>query len=388
MSIFQQLEVLESSSLIRLIATRPELEYFFRHALIQDAAYAALLKAEQKRLHQQVGEALEAMYPERREELAGLLAYHFAAAGERVKAVAYSRQAAAQAIARYAYEEAAQHLRTALALSEAGEVDETQLSVLEELADVYGLLREGLRAIPLYQQALEGLPRRTDAGLATELRLHRKIIQTISDTRWRVNLEQQDQAGLIGVVSRANLEAALQRLVAQAPQAETVHLLKALSNDAWRNRLPPDWEAAELHARVALDVAERLQDASEISSALGALANVRLARGLLRDQMLVAQRRLEVSAPAGSGELAERVDSLRGGGMALMYVGEYEAALTHLREAERLAAHIHAVGQQFNVLSIQSQCCLRLDRWDEVLTLEAAWRELVQRYSRERTGVT
>ena len=34
----QPLSVLESSGLIRLAATRPELEYLFRHVLVQDAA--------------------------------------------------------------------------------------------------------------------------------------------------------------------------------------------------------------------------------------------------------------------------------------------------------------------------------------------------------------
>ena len=44
---------------------RPELEYLFRHALVQDAAYGSLLKQERRELHGQVGEALEELYPER-----------------------------------------------------------------------------------------------------------------------------------------------------------------------------------------------------------------------------------------------------------------------------------------------------------------------------------
>ena len=412
MSLDQQLDALEGSSLIRRFATQPELEYLFRHALIQDAAYATLLKKEQKRLHQIVGETLEALYPDRHEELVGLLAYHFGAAGERNKAVEYARQAARHSKARYAYEEAAQHLRSALELSEASGsstqpvlgpstpsgwggsagpgrgADEKQVQVLEELADVYLLLREGLRALPLLQRALEAVEQGPEADPVAEVRLHRKIIEAISITTWTVRIEEQDQAVSSSLVSRTSLEAALQRLVAQTPRAETVHLLRTLSYDAWRNRLPPDYEVAELHARVALEVAERLGDPTEISGALGSLANVHLARSLLREHLRVAQQRLEISAGAGFDDPAERVDSLRSAGGALMYVGEYDEALTYLEEAGQLAASIHAVAQQFNVLCLQAQCRLRLDQWNEVLGLEVDWRELVQRYSRERIGVT
>src|SRR4029078_11872688 len=83
-----QLETLEAKGLIRLAVLRPELEYLFRHALVQDAAYGSLLKQERRELHAQVGEALEELYPERRDELAPVLAMHFESAGETDKAIA------------------------------------------------------------------------------------------------------------------------------------------------------------------------------------------------------------------------------------------------------------------------------------------------------------
>ena len=65
-----QVDALEAKGLIRLAAIRPELEYLFRHGLVQDAAYESLLKQERRELHGQVGEALEELYPERAGELA------------------------------------------------------------------------------------------------------------------------------------------------------------------------------------------------------------------------------------------------------------------------------------------------------------------------------
>ncbi|MGH2522606.1 MAG: hypothetical protein ACRDH2_08895 [Anaerolineales bacterium] len=65
MTLGNHLSTLETSGLIRLAARQPELEYLFRHALIQEAAYGSLVKADRRNLHRAVGEALERLYPDR-----------------------------------------------------------------------------------------------------------------------------------------------------------------------------------------------------------------------------------------------------------------------------------------------------------------------------------
>lgn len=87
MMIDAQLDTLEAKGLIRLAASRPELEYLFHHWLVQDAAYGSLLKQERRELHRLVGEAIAGLYPDRASELAGVLAMHFAEAGETDKAI-------------------------------------------------------------------------------------------------------------------------------------------------------------------------------------------------------------------------------------------------------------------------------------------------------------
>ena len=84
-----QLDTLEAKGLIKLAAIRPDLEYLFRHALVQDAAYGSLLKQERRELHARVGAALEELYPDRRDELAPVLAMHFEQAGDNEKAIEY-----------------------------------------------------------------------------------------------------------------------------------------------------------------------------------------------------------------------------------------------------------------------------------------------------------
>ena len=101
-----QLDTLEAKGLIRLATYRPELEYLFRHWLVQDAAYGSLLKQERKELHRQVGEALESLYPDRHAELAGMLAIHFEQAGETAKAIEYLLAAGTYGLERSAIQEA------------------------------------------------------------------------------------------------------------------------------------------------------------------------------------------------------------------------------------------------------------------------------------------
>ncbi len=106
MAIEAQLDTLEAKGLIRLATSRPELEYLFRHWLVQDAAYGSLLKQERRELHRLVGEALEVLYPDRGGELAGVLAIHFSEAGDSDKAVGYLIAAGRFAMDRNAIAEA------------------------------------------------------------------------------------------------------------------------------------------------------------------------------------------------------------------------------------------------------------------------------------------
>ena len=99
-------DVLEAKGLIHLAALRPELEYLFRHGLVQDAAYTSLLKQERRELHGRVGVALEDLYPDRIGELAPVLAMHFEQAGDTERAIEYYLAGARHALAQYAIQEA------------------------------------------------------------------------------------------------------------------------------------------------------------------------------------------------------------------------------------------------------------------------------------------
>ena len=117
MTVISELSRLESAGLIRLAQYEPELEYLFRHALVQDAAYGTLLKADRKRLHHAVGQAVEALYSDRLDELSAMLARHFQQAGDEQHALDYYLRAGDSALTAFANEEAECLFRNALDLS-------------------------------------------------------------------------------------------------------------------------------------------------------------------------------------------------------------------------------------------------------------------------------
>ena len=117
MTVMTHLSTLESAGLVRLVQLEPDLEYLFRHTLVQDAAYSSLLENDQRRLHLAVGQAVENLYPDRLDEYAAMLARHFARAGSDHQALKYYIRAGDAALATYANREAEIQYRSALALN-------------------------------------------------------------------------------------------------------------------------------------------------------------------------------------------------------------------------------------------------------------------------------
>jgi DNA-binding winged helix-turn-helix (wHTH) protein/predicted ATPase len=90
--------------------------YRFRHTLPQQVIYDRLPVARRICLHGRIGARQEAGYAERAGERAAELATHFEKGREYGRAVVYLRQAAENALRRYAYQQAIDHLSRGLAV--------------------------------------------------------------------------------------------------------------------------------------------------------------------------------------------------------------------------------------------------------------------------------
>ena len=92
----------------------PHARYRFKHALIQDAAYASLLRSTRQQVHRQIAQVLEEQFPDTVETQPEVLAHHYTEAGMYEPAVAYWQRAGRRAIARSANVEAMRHLTRGL----------------------------------------------------------------------------------------------------------------------------------------------------------------------------------------------------------------------------------------------------------------------------------
>jgi tetratricopeptide (TPR) repeat protein len=380
------LGTLETLNLIRRLPESLDLAYQFRHALTQEAVYASITRRQRQALHLSIGITLEDLFRDRQDEVVDLLAYHFGAAGDTERAVRYARRAAERALSTYAYGEAILHLQRVLRLVEASGRDGERWALLEALGDVHALRHEGMSAIECYQRGvavLDGLP---GAGRPDIIRLHRKIVQTGAEVKWAVDRSTFQDINRAARASGDSLDRSLEMIREATPHPETVRLLSVLSLASWRMHHPPDWHTAVGHARRAVRMAADLGSPVEQTVALEALGNALFGLGELREMLDAAEQRLEITRRPGFPDEREVLDALRGAGAARMYLGEYEQAIPPLLEAEALAYRVQAVDQVFNVLSLLTQCWLRLDRWAEVRSRRDAWEDLQRQYPQERTG--
>jgi class 3 adenylate cyclase/tetratricopeptide (TPR) repeat protein len=148
----------------------PDLEYTFKHALTHDVTYGSLLQDRRRRLHGQIVQTIERLYPDRLAEHIERLAHHAFRGDLWEKAVTYLRQAGAKAFARSANREALACFEQALsALTHLPESRETR----EQAIDLRFDLRNALFPLAEFGR-IEGYLREAE-NLATTLDDQRRL---------------------------------------------------------------------------------------------------------------------------------------------------------------------------------------------------------------------
>jgi class 3 adenylate cyclase/predicted ATPase len=97
----------------------PTVEYLFKHALVQEAAYGTLLRGPRQLLHARIADTLLSATEEKPTVAPEITAHHLQNAGRSGEAIVYWREAGEQAVRRAANREAVAHFRRALSLIEA-----------------------------------------------------------------------------------------------------------------------------------------------------------------------------------------------------------------------------------------------------------------------------
>ena len=110
------LQQLSATEIIRGQGVVPDAEFIFKHALMQDAAYASLLRSKRQKLHKRVAETLLCLFPDIVTAAPHVMAHHLMEAGEWLPAIEYFHQAGVRLMQRSANVEAARHLSDGIAL--------------------------------------------------------------------------------------------------------------------------------------------------------------------------------------------------------------------------------------------------------------------------------
>ena len=96
---------LTEAELVFLRGTPPNAAYIFKHALVQDSAYSAMLRSRRQQLHASIALLLEKRFGETVKATPEVLAQQFELAGQNEKAITYWRQAGERDLRRFAMKE-------------------------------------------------------------------------------------------------------------------------------------------------------------------------------------------------------------------------------------------------------------------------------------------
>jgi len=260
----------------------PELEYRFKHAVIQDVAYQSLLAQRRRELHGAIGQAIEDLYVDRLEEHTAILAYHYARSAYQHKAIVYALLAGDQAARFYANAEATIYYEQALTIA---------------------------RALPMSPEA-QGVMWQIDATLK-----------------------------LAAVGGGQDLERDRQNLEQVRPLAKALHDEPRLARVLyWLGRLHyvrGNFQAAIEHARQSIEIADRLGDDALAAPPVNLMGRVYILQAdFARASQLLARSAEQMHQ---LGNRSEEATAAGFAGYAFGFLGEFEQALAYVDHGIHLA---------------------------------------------------
>lgn len=113
--LLEHLACLEDRGLLYVRAREPEVEYSFKHSLVQEVAYGTMLTKQRRSLHLRVAQAIEKLFPAQIDSLAAVLGYHYSKAERWERAEPHLVKAGDSSAGLAAAPEAIAHYQAAIA---------------------------------------------------------------------------------------------------------------------------------------------------------------------------------------------------------------------------------------------------------------------------------
>ncbi len=333
-------------------------EYIFKHALLRDVAYETVLLKYRAEFHGKVARWLEENAGERIGEYLGVIAEHFAQAGEFDRAAGYQQQSGEQALRAAAFRPARAAFERALALRQRGTA-----APGAALPHCLGLGEACYR--------LSDFPAASDA-LSRALALARDG----GDTRAQAEALSWTALVAISVGRAAEASPLLEEALALARLVGGAALARVLVHAANHHWQQGELDAAEAQAEEALRLCQGLGDVLQQGSALRALGVI----AGLRGDFDTSIRHFEAGI-ALARQIGDRVQESKGLanlGATKQYAGDYGGAVADYRASfevdqelgmtESLAITAHNLADVYSTLGQLDESrrfaveCVRLAR--------------------------
>jgi len=251
----QSVDTLKRLEFIHETRVFPELEFIFKHGVIQDVTYGSLLAPRRREVHAAIGRAIEELYADRLEDHAAFLAYHYARSEHGDKALQYALIAGDRAARMYASTEAKTFYEQALAITRglppSPAADRSQIDAVLKLAAV-GVTRQDIeRDLANLEQA---------RALTEKLPDQRRLAQVLY-WRGRLRYVSGDSTGALAYATQSL--AIADQLGDDALAAPPVNLMGRI------HALRADFQQAALLLERSVEQMRRLGDKGEESTAAG-----------------------------------------------------------------------------------------------------------------------
>jgi class 3 adenylate cyclase/tetratricopeptide (TPR) repeat protein len=173
--LLSHLSVLKDSELVYERGIYPQSAYIFKHALTREVVYNSILTTRKKRLHEEIGNAIEEIYKKNLDEHYGVLAEHYIGGENYVKGVDYSIKAGDRGSDIFAWHAARNHYKNALGILEEKDL-ETRAEVLKKLATVTFALMDIDDSLNHAESALELYERMGDKRNELGMHMHIQLL--------------------------------------------------------------------------------------------------------------------------------------------------------------------------------------------------------------------
>ncbi len=385
--------------------------YFFKHALMRDAAYQSLWERDRRKFHRAIALTVSDCFPELVQSQPEMLAHHYTGAGIHAKAVEHWQRAARLALSRSAHEEAISHLGQGLALVDmlpvGPERDRAELSLQLLLAgqliatEGYGAERVGAiyqrasalcrasgdqRALLKVQFGLEGYhfmrgnfgQAHAIAAQATDLvRQSSDPMRRVQST-WAVANILFHQGDLVSAVAHMDAGLADYHKLEHRPSAVQDPGVMCLCYSAlaqWERGLSED---ALRRANAAIALAEQLKHKFSLGEAYGLVAMLHYFRSDYPQALRCAQHAKDICEEGGFTVWLAHAKLIHG--RALAQLGDAKAGIAEMADGYSMWVATGAVVTRAFYLAIQAEGYALAGQPHEGLGLLQTAFDLVSRY--------